>query len=58
VVLMLSTHAAEGTFMSDKSPQKANVKKQGKTLKEKRAAKRMKRIRQADHRSNFPVDRH
>ena len=25
--------------MSDKSPQKANAKKQGKTLKEKRAAK-------------------
>jgi hypothetical protein len=29
--------------MSDKSPQKSNVKKQGKTLKEKRAAKKLKK---------------
>ena len=28
--------------MSDKSPQKSNMKKQGKTLKEKRAAKKAK----------------
>jgi hypothetical protein len=28
--------------MSNKSPQKSNVKKQGKTLKEKRAAKKIK----------------
>jgi len=40
--------------MSDKSPQKANAKKQGKTLKEKRAAKKMKKIRQADNGSHFP----
>jgi hypothetical protein len=40
--------------MSDKSPQKANAKKQGKTLKEKRAAKAMKRIRQADKTSTVP----
>jgi hypothetical protein len=31
--------------MSDKSPQKANAKKQGKTLKEKRAAKKIKKAR-------------
>jgi hypothetical protein len=29
--------------MSNKSPQKSNVKKQGKTLKEKRVAKKAKR---------------
>ena len=29
--------------MSDKSPQKANAKKQGKTLKEKRAGKKAKK---------------
>jgi hypothetical protein len=40
--------------VSDKSPQKGNQKKQGKTLKEKRAAKRTKRIRQADKTSNIP----
>jgi hypothetical protein len=40
--------------MSDKSPQKANAKKQGKTLKEKRAAKRMKKTRQTENRSHFP----
>jgi hypothetical protein len=32
----------EGVAMSNKSPQKGNVKKQGKTLKEKRAAKKLK----------------
>jgi hypothetical protein len=32
-----------GVTMSDKSPQKANSKKVGKTLKEKRAAKKMKK---------------
>jgi hypothetical protein len=44
--------------MSDKSPQKANAKKQGKTLKEKRAAKRMKRIKQTDKTSNIPPSGH
>jgi hypothetical protein len=29
--------------MSDKSPRKSNAKKQGKTLKEKRAAKKLKK---------------
>jgi len=34
----------EGTpAVSDKSPQKSNAKKQGKTLKEKRAAKKLKK---------------
>ncbi len=36
--------------MSDKSPQKGNTKKQGKTLKEKRAAKKIKK---ADKQSPF-----
>lgn len=40
--------------MSDKSPQKTNTKKQGRTLKEKRAEKRMKKIRRADKTSNIP----
>ena len=44
--------------MSDKSPQKANAKKQGKTLKEKRAAKRMKKIKQAETTSNIPPTGH
>ena len=40
--------------MSDKSPRKANGKKQGKTLKEKQTAKRVKRINQAGKTSNIP----
>lgn len=32
----------EGAMMSDKSPRKNNAKKPGKTLKEKRAAKKIK----------------
>lgn len=36
--------------MSDKSPHKGNTKKQGKTLKEKRAAKKTKK---ADKQSPF-----
>jgi len=40
--------------MSDKSPRKANRKKQGKTLKEKQAVKRMKRIRESGKTSNMP----
>lgn len=44
--------------MSDKSPQKANAKKQGKTLKEKRVAKRMKRITRADTTSKVPPTGH
>jgi hypothetical protein len=45
--------------MSDKSPQKNNTKKQGKTtLKEKRAAKKMKKIKQAGMTSNIPPTGH
>jgi hypothetical protein len=44
--------------MSDKSPHKANAKKLGKTLKEKRAAKRTKRIKQAGKTSNIPPTGH
>jgi hypothetical protein len=43
--------------MSDKSP-KANTKKQGQTLKEKRAAKKMKKIRLADSGSKVPPTGH
>jgi hypothetical protein len=50
----LSTCAAEGIIVSDKSPQKSNAKKQGKTLKEKRAAKRMKILKLADSTSKIP----
>ena len=50
----LSTFAAEGIIVSDKSPQKSNAKKQGKTLKEKRAAKRMKILKLADSTSKIP----
>jgi hypothetical protein len=44
--------------MSDKSPQKANAKKQGKTLKEKRAAKRIKRITRTHTTSKVPPTGH
>jgi hypothetical protein len=44
--------------MANKSPQKANGKKQGKTLKEKQTAKRMKRIKQAERTSNIPPTGH
>jgi hypothetical protein len=44
--------------MSDKSPRKANGKKQGKTLKEKQAAKKAKRIQQAGHISHVPPSGH
>jgi hypothetical protein len=44
--------------MSDKSPQKANAKKQGKTLKEKRAAKRMKKSARTDTTSKVPPTGH
>jgi hypothetical protein len=40
--------------VSDKSPRKANAKKQGHTLKEKRAAKKMKKVRLADTASRIP----
>jgi len=41
--------------MSDKSPQKSNAKKPGKTLKEKRAAKK---IKHADKSSIIPPTGH
>jgi len=44
--------------MADKSPHKANGKKQGKTLKEKQTAKRLKRITQAVRVSNIPPTGH
>jgi hypothetical protein len=44
--------------VSDKSPHKGNAKKQGQTLKEKRAAKKMKKIRLADTASKVPPTGH
>lgn len=44
--------------MANKSPQKSNGKKQGKTLKEKQAAKRVKRIEQAGKTSHIPPTGH
>jgi len=44
--------------VSDKSPQKANAKKQGKTLKEKQAAKRAKKLRLANNTSIIPPTDH
>ena len=44
--------------MASKSPQKANAKKQGRTLKEKRAAKKMKQVRLADTASRVPPTGH
>jgi hypothetical protein len=44
--------------MSDKSPQKSHAKKQGKTLKEKQTAKRLKKIQAAEHRSHIPPTGH
>jgi hypothetical protein len=49
---------SEGVIMSNKSPQKANAKKPGQTLKEKRAAKKMKKIRLADNLSKVPPTGH
>jgi hypothetical protein len=54
----ISAAANEGIIMSDKSPRKANGKKQGKTLKEKQAAKRVKRTMQAGKTSNIPPTGH
>lgn len=50
--------AAEGIIVSEKSPQKSNAKKQGKTLKEKRAAKKMKILKLADNTSKIPPTGH
>jgi hypothetical protein len=46
--------ASKGAIVSDKSPRKASAKKQGHTLKEKRAAKKMKKVRLADTASRIP----
>jgi hypothetical protein len=54
----VSAAANEGVTMSDKSPRKANEKKQGKTLKEKQTAKKMKRIKQEGHVSTVPPTGH
>jgi hypothetical protein len=42
------SEAREGLLMPDKSPHKSNDKKQGRSLVEKRAAKRQKRSQRAD----------
>lgn len=44
--------------MSEKSPRKTNTKKQGKTLKEKQTAKKVKRLMQAHRTSNIPPTGH
>ena len=44
--------------MTDKSPRKTDKKKQGKTLKEKQTAKKVKRIMQAGKTSNIPPTGH
>jgi hypothetical protein len=44
--------------MSKGTTSKANVKKKGKTLKEKQAAKREKRDEQNGHSSNIPPTGH
>jgi hypothetical protein len=44
--------------MSKGSTSKANVKKKGKTLKEKQTAKRVKRGEQNGHSSNIPPTGH
>jgi hypothetical protein len=53
-----SAGTGRGVIMSDRSPQKANAKKQGQTLKEKRAAKKMKKTRLADTASKIPPTGH
>jgi hypothetical protein len=45
----------ERPIMSKDSTSKANVKKKGKTLKEKQTAKRVKRDEQAGHPSTIPT---
>jgi hypothetical protein len=48
----------KGVIVSDKSPRKANAKKQGKTLKEKQAAKRTTKLKLANNTSNIPPTGH
>jgi len=47
-----------GSIMSKDLSAKANVKKKGKTIKEKQAAKRVKRAEQNGHSSNIPPTGH
>jgi hypothetical protein len=47
-----------GSIMSKDSTAKANVKKKGKTIKEKQTAKRLKRDGQNGHTSNIPSTGH
>jgi hypothetical protein len=47
-----------GSIMSKGSTTKANVKKKGKTIKEKQSAKRLKREEQKGHSSNIPSTGH
>jgi hypothetical protein len=44
--------------MAKESTTKANVKKKGKTIKEKQTAKRLKREGQNGHTSNIPTTGH
>jgi hypothetical protein len=44
--------------MPEKSPQRGNAKKKGKTLKEKQTAKREKRTEQEGHNSKIPPTGH
>jgi hypothetical protein len=47
-----------GSIMSKDSTTKANVKKKGKTIKEKQTAKRLKRDEQNGHSSSIPATGH
>ncbi|MFF5294367.1 hypothetical protein [Paractinoplanes globisporus] len=47
-----------GSIMSKDSNSKANVKKKGKTIKEKQTAKRLKRDEQKGHSSLIPPTGH
>jgi hypothetical protein len=51
----LDCPAYQGAIMSDKSPHKVTTKKAGKTLKEKRSAKKVKK---AGRTSNIPPTDH
>jgi hypothetical protein len=53
-----TTFARERLIMSKGTTSKANVKKKGKTLKEKQTAKRVKREEQNGHSSNIPPTGH
>jgi hypothetical protein len=57
---MLHVHrpAQGGSIMSKDSTAKTNVKKKGKTIKEKQTAKRLKRDEQKGHSSSIPPTGH